>query len=581
MLIAILHAAASAVLFAIALPNEVFPYGVPWLSLLAPAPFFVALIRTRSLREAAVLGMVFGGLSTVLSNYWLANFGEFAVWTIGGPTVGYIVYNSILAPVLRRLADFPAHLRPFVLAAAWTAYEYLKSIGFLGYPWGLAGYPLSDYPALIQHAEITGAWALSFVAVAANTILAELIVAGDADLRPQRTGQAAMPFAHGIASRNLRTLSPAPRIHLPTAATARFHAPSAAGFVAVLLALMAGFGFASLGTEYPKIAELDTVLVQQDTDSWAVGAEERGMQRAQELTRAALEAEAASSPALVVWSETTLRRPLREYRDYFLTHPSDDPFIPFLGEIQTPLLTGAPYLEHHEVSGERHSYNAAVLLDERAEIREVYGKRHLVPFTEAIPLWEYTPVRWFFQELVGIHGAWTPGPRYTLFELPIEGAATGDQDQASGGRLLFGTPICFEDAFAYINREFTRAGADLLINLTNNSWSATNSAQTQHFVAARFRAVENRRTLVRATNSGLTSVLDAHGRVIADLPMFTESYLRTEVPVYRPEEFTIYTRFGDYLPQAFLALVVIGLALPLHSEHRSRAAWSREPPRAH
>ncbi len=570
--IAILQATASAVLFAIALPNEVFPYGVPWLSLLALAPFFVALVRTERLRDAALLGAVFGALSTVLSNYWLANFGEFAVWTIGGPTVGYIVYNSILAPVLRRLADFPTHLRPFVLAAAWTAYEYLKSIGFLGYPWGLAGYPLSDYPALIQHVEITGAWALSFVAVAANTILAELILSADTNLRLPATGRevraATSAFTHGIASRNLDTLSPAPRIHLPTAAAARFHAPAAVGFLALLFALMAGFGFTRLETSFPKIAELETVLVQQDTDSWAVGAEERGLQRAQELTRAALEAE-PTAPELIVWSETTLRRSLREHRDYFLTRPSGDPFIPFLGELGVPLLTGAPYVEHDEDSGERRSYNAAVLLDERAEIRQVYGKRHLVPFTEAIPLWEYAPVRWFFQEMVGIHGAWTPGPRYTLFELPLE------RQGNSGERLRFGTPICFEDAFAYINREFTLAGADLLINLTNNSWSATDSAQTQHFVAARFRAVENRRTLVRSTNSGLTSVLDAHGRVIADIPMFTESYLRTEVPVYRPEEFTIYTRFGDYLPQAFLALVVVGITLPLHSERRASGLGGR------
>ncbi len=558
----VLHAIAAAVLFAVALPNEVFPYGVPWLSLLALAPFFVALLRTTRLRDAALLGAVFGGLSTILSNYWLANFGEFAVWTIGGPTLGYIIYNAILAPILRRLAESPRHLRPFVLAAAWTAYEYFKSIGFLGYPWGLAGYPLSDIPVLLQHVEITGVWALSFVAVAANTILAEVLVSADDRLHPTPLG----PAEHGIPRRYTSQLLAAPRRQLPAAVTARFHAAASLGVVSFIVAIMAVFGAQRLRTDYPKVTEVDMVLVQQNIDSWAIGAEELGLRRAQELTRHGIDA-GESKPELVVWSETTLQRPVHEERDFFLQRPDGDPFLPFLSEIGVPLLTGAPVVELDTETGAQRSYNAAVLLDNRGRMREFYGKRHLVPFTETIPLWEYSTVRWFFRELVGLHGTWTPGPAYTLFDLP-----NTENRQDAAKPLQFATPICFEDAFAYINREFTRAGADLLINLTNNSWSETNSAQTQHFVAARFRAVENRRTLVRSTNSGLTGILDAHGRVIADLPMFTESYLRSTIPVYRSQELTFYTRFGDYLPVLFLGLVLVGIIAPLRAERAHRTA---------
>ncbi len=560
----IVNAIAAAVLFAVALPNEVFPYGVPWLSLLALTPFFVALIRTRRLRDAALLGAVFGGISTALSNYWLANFGEFAIWTIGGPTIGYILYNAILAPFLRRLADSPRHLRPFVLAAAWTAYEYLKSIGFLGYPWGLAGYPLSDYPLLLQHAEITGVWALSFVAVAANTILAELVIATDEALAPQPIG----PAEHGIRFGTISALLAAPRRQLPAAATARFHAPAAVAVVAAIVVFMSAFGVHRLRTEYPKLAEIDMVLVQQNTDSWERGAEERGIRRAQELTRAGIQSEGgAGHPDLVVWSETTLNRPVREDREFYRNRPEGDPFLEFVREIDVPLLTGAPYVEWDLETGRHASYNAAILLDEDGRERQVYGKRHLVPFTEAIPLWEHEFVRWFYQELVGLHGAWTPGPEYRVFEFPEVHSSANP-----GEPIRFATPICFEDAFAYINREFTLRGADLLINLTNNAWSETNSAQTQHFVAARFRAVENRRTLVRSTNSGLTSVIDPHGRVTADLPMFTESYLRTNVPVYRPAQLTFYTRFGDYLPVLFLGIVLAGIVAPLRTERRHRAS---------
>jgi apolipoprotein N-acyltransferase len=126
--------------------------------------------------------------------------------------------------------------------------------------------------------------------------------------------------------------------------------------------------------------------------------------------------------------------------------------------------------------------------------------------------------------------------------------------------IRFGTPICYEDSFGYLCREFAVLDADLLINLTNNSWSQTVSAQIQHFVAGRYRAVENRMALVRSTNSGYTTVVDATGRVIADLRMFEEAYLNVEVPLYEEQGLTVYAQLGDYLARFWIAvsLLVLG-----------------------
>ena len=87
-------AALSAVLFAAALPNEGANYGVPALGLVALIPLYAALREANEMRVALWVGGVYGALSTVLSNYWLANFGEFAVWTLGGPTVAYARYTT-------------------------------------------------------------------------------------------------------------------------------------------------------------------------------------------------------------------------------------------------------------------------------------------------------------------------------------------------------------------------------------------------------------------------------------------------------------------------------------------------------
>ena len=139
--------------------------------------------------------------------------------------------------------------------------------------------------------------------------------------------------------------------------------------------------------------------------------------------------------------------------------------------------------------------------------------------------------------------------------------------------MRFATPICFEDAFPDLNRRFIRAGADLLVNLTNDSWSQTVSAETQHFVAAKLRAVENRRVLIRATNGGVTAAIDPWGRVIGEVaPLFTATSLRLQVPVYRPVADTPYTRFGDYLPWLLGLLLVSSFAVRWWRD-RARSGW--------
>ncbi|MFW6312768.1 MAG: apolipoprotein N-acyltransferase, partial [Spirochaetota bacterium] len=163
----------SAILFPLALPNELFLLGSPILGLIALVPYYVALRETPDARTGARLGAVFGGVSTIIANYWLMFFGDYSIWTIGGTTIGYIGYNWLLAGFLWRVVHTHRAYRPVLFAAVWMAYEYLKSIGFLGYPWGLAAYPFNELVIFNQIVDVTGVWALSFLAVYANAIVAE------------------------------------------------------------------------------------------------------------------------------------------------------------------------------------------------------------------------------------------------------------------------------------------------------------------------------------------------------------------------------------------------------------------------
>jgi apolipoprotein N-acyltransferase len=135
------------------------------------------------------------------------------------------------------------------------------------------------------------------------------------------------------------------------------------------------------------------------------------------------------------------------------------------------------------------------------------------------------------------------GTEYTIFDLPTK-----------SGKVRFGAPICFEDAFPDVCRNFSLRGADLLINLTNISWSQTDSAEIQHWASARFRAIEARKTLVRSTNGGVSCVVGPHGEIIDSLPLFVPMARFVNIPVYRDAVPTVYVRFGDWFPLAALLL---------------------------
>ncbi|MBQ7165972.1 MAG: hypothetical protein IJR93_03350, partial [Treponema sp.] len=127
--------------------------------------------------------------------------------------------------------------------------------------------------------------------------------------------------------------------------------------------------------------------------------------------------------------------------------------------------------------------------------------------------------------------------------------------------VTFSVPICFEDAFADVCTPLFKLGTEVFMNITNDAWSHTASAEYQHYAIASYLAIEYRTTLVRAANSGYTVVLDPAGRVLADLPLFTEAALSFPVPVYAHKE-TVFSLLGDWLPYTvFVLMALYGIVL--------------------
>ncbi|MFW6249761.1 MAG: apolipoprotein N-acyltransferase [Alkalispirochaetaceae bacterium] len=494
----------SAVLFPLTLPSPLFTYGNAILGSLALVPLYLFVIQTEETRELIRGGALFGTISTLIANFWLAFFQDFSVWTLGGTTLGYLVYNAILFGFLGLIRGRSRAYRPFLFAMVWVGYEYLKSVGFLGYPWGLAAYTYSAHPILLQISEVTGVWGITAAVLVVNATLGE-----------------------GLISLLQRD---------------RYWALRLFAIAAAVPVLLAAYGLYAFSRSHPVERKVGLLLIQQNVDSWAPGNFEAALEKAQRLSDKGLE-EAPAEVDLVVWSETSLRRPYESWRGFYGQTPAGRPFAQFLSEIDTPLLTGAP------LPTETGHMNGALLIAPDGSVLGRYGKQQLVPFAERVPFWELDSVSSFFRRYIGLQAVWVPGSSPAPLEVPVK----------DGEPLPLGAPICFEDAFSGVVRKMVLAGARGLVNLTNNSWSRNESAQVQHLAAARFRSIEYRIALARSTNSGVTTLVDIFGRETRSLPMFEAGFLHVRLPIYEEVGRTPYTYLGPWLP--YLALLGTALLL--------------------
>ncbi len=225
--------------------------------------------------------------------------------------------------------------------------------------------------------------------------------------------------------------------------------------------------------------------------------------------------------------------------------------IEFVQESQCTLLLGTN--ETSQAHGETRYYNTALCLSPDLSITR-YSKMHLVPFGEYTP---YKSIFSFIEKVTHAIGDVTPGRDYLLHR--FEGKK-------------FGSPICYEIIFPGLVRKFAKRGAHFLVTITNDGWYGQSSAPHQHFQIAVFRAVENRRFLLRAATTGVSGIIDPYGRILARSELMTQTFLTGQVtPVDKP---TFYTRWGDLLPYLSLTLVSISFILAVvkraHEGKKSR-----------
>lgn len=388
----------------------------------------------------------------------------------------------------------------------WVGLDWLRGVLFSGLPWMDLGYGLWQSTYLLQVADIFGHHFLTFLIVLGNAVIF---------LAVQRKNKKAVTKAFSL--------------------------------VAVVFLCVGGYGYFRLAQLDERLAQTEKIrfgIVQGNIDQsmkWEPAEQKRTVDSYVQLTRTLLDGEKA--PQLVVWPETAL--PFYPSRS-----PLFDPVPHLANEANAAILTGSPWFETVDAKQRIFNfYNGALLLPPDGKGIDLYFKSHLVPFGEYVPL---RKVLFFLGPLVETVGDFTPGK----IEKPLT------YKSARCGVL-----ICFESIFPEITRKWVGNGANVLINLTNDAWYGRSSAPHHSMAMSVLRAVESRRSLVRAANTGISGFVDPLGRVEKSSDIFvTWAESRN---VFLLEEMSFHSRYGYLFGRCcFFLTAMVGVLLLLSSGRR-------------
>ena len=511
----LLPALLSAGLLALAMPGR-----VGWWPLLfvALVPLLLVTLSARPGRSALV-GFVCGLVTHLALLYWilivLGRYGGLPFYlSLPGLVLlaAYMaLYPAVFCALLSLLAGRSWHRERPVASLVWLApvlwvgLDWLRSVLFTGFPWMDLGYGLYAQPQLIQSADLGGHHLVTFGVVLCNSLLVGIVDRQRRDVRWNIHRE-----------RGLLLLACATLVFL-------------GGYSAVRYRVAVHYG--------PRALQAQVAVVQGNVDQMVKWSPAFKTATVDTYLRLSREAIGEADVELVVWPETAL--PFYPQRDQLTSR-----LAAFTGAANTWLLTGAPlFTLTPQTDGSelvRH-YNGAILLGPDGRIAASHAKQHLVPFGEYVPLRPYLP---FLEPLVVSIGDFAAG--------------TSDEPLALGPMRL-GMLICYESIFPEIARQSVTRGANLLVNLTNDAWYGRSSAPHQSMAMAVFRAVENKRALVRAANTGISGFVDPVGRIVERSGLFVEAALVSRMPLLDGQ--TVFNRQGHLFGPACAILIPLFLLL--------------------
>ena len=389
----------------------------------------------------------------------------------------------------------------------WTSLEYLKAHLFSGFPWEDLAHSQHGYLSLIQIADVTGTYGITFLIVLLNCVFYDCMCG----LFPSLGGKKKLPLPEIIIG-------------------------------AGLLLLVFGYGAyridALKGAE-GGLAPINVLIAQGNIDQsvkWSPQFQTETMDIYRNLSADA----SGRGVSLIVWPETAAP---------FYFQNADElsrGVINVARQTGAWLLFGSPAYDRK--GGDVSFHNSAYLLAPDGSISGRYDKVHLVPFGEYVPL---RRILFFIDKLVVGAGDFKPGNM--VAPLPM------------GGNKI-GTLICYEGIFPEISREYRLKGAGLFVNITNDAWYGKTSAPYQHLTMAIFRAIENRTYMLRAANTGISAIVNTAGRIVSRTDLFERKTLSGTVKFTHHR--TFYSRYGNVFACFCVGFLLIGSLVSLRRKDR-------------
>jgi len=508
--------------FPIAAPLPPWRAAFGWIALI---PLLYALLapgsaaHPRYLRRSTLAAYLGGVFWYTLNSYWIYQTMHLYAGVAAAGAVGILIlYSMVLGfyfglfglgiAFLRRVSGdttAPLLLAPFLWVTIEQAAARITSV-----PWDQFGYSQVDNFLLTRLAPVTGVYGISFVLVAVNALFVAALLSKSIHMR-LRLGVGA-----ALAAVLMQLGSWMPPKPAPTQATA------------VLLQdnLQVATDNNWVGSEWDQNTAR---FLHQSEDTSApsyAGVPDAGNPLQHNAN------DKPSSISLIAWPEAP--GPFREKDPRFdlLMHElaSETHAGIVAGNISTDrgVSEGQPTLDE---------YNSASFISPTGEFIGRYDKIHLVPFGEYIP---YRELFFFAHHLTQQVNDFSRGRERKVFT-------------ANGHR--YGVFICYESIFADEIRQFARNGAQVFVNISDDGWYGDTSAPWQHLNMARMRAIENRRWILRDTNTGVTAAIDPYGRVVQSAPRHVFTSLAVQYG-FR-DDVTLYTRHGDVFAYA-CGIIVIG-----------------------
>lgn len=491
----------AAILLILAYPNFNLQF-IAWFSLV---PLFLAL-ENNNAKQRFVKGYIFGIVFFSGILYWL-------FFSVSIPGAIVLVLMLSFAPAIFCCLYLSAErYQIYAIAyvpAAWVLTEYLRTYLFTGFPWALLGYSQSFNIPLIQIANITGVYGVSFLIILVNFGL-------------------------------YLTLRKAPH---------RFYILI---FILALITTSLVYGERAIRRVYPA-QTLRVSVIQGNIPQnikWDSNYRTFIMDQYKRITKNAI---SETMPHLVIWPETSLPGYIEE-KD--LHKAISD----LAKSEETYLLIGTLHGEG------LNAFNSACLISNKGTVLKRYDKIHLVPFGEFIPFEDKFP--WIRSSMGRPVGDYIRGKEYTVFKFkPKETISSPEVIKKTDGFYSFSCLSCYEDIFPELSRRFVKEGACFLINLTNDAWFGKTSAPYQHLQGSIFRAVENHVPVLRAANTGVSCIIDSNGQITKVVKkgkdeIFIDGYATGNISATLMK--TFYTRFGDVFSWACIILVLLKIGTGIY-----------------